>query len=273
MGKPLSPMIEVKDLTFKYDMREAIEALSSINFTIYKGEWVSIIGNNGSGKSTLANILIGLLTPQYGEVKINGLTLHEKNKWEIRKHMGIVFQNPDNQFIGTTVEDDVAFGLENLNLPYDEMKIRVDKTLREVGMEDFRHADPSRLSGGQKQRVAIAGLLALQPKILLLDEAFVMLDPRSRKDLLHTLKQLKKEQSLTIISITHDMNEAASSDRVILLKNGQISATGAPKEVFTSELDFEAPFSERLRRTLLKKGRPIQNRYMTEDEMIKWLMK
>lgn len=273
MVEASSPMIEVKDLTFKYDMREPVEALSSINFTIYKGEWVAIIGNNGSGKSTLANILIGLLTPQYGEVKINGIELNENNKWKIRQQMGIVFQNPDNQFIGTTVEDDVAFGLENLNLPYDEMKIRVDKAIREVGMEDFRHADPSRLSGGQKQRVAIAGLLALQPKIILLDEAFVMLDPRSRKELLNTIQQLKKEQNLTIISITHDMNEAASSDRIILMEDGHISATGAPKDVFTNEIDFEAPFSERLRRTLLKKGRPVQNRYMTEDEMIRWLMK
>ncbi|KIO62747.1 energy-coupling factor transporter ATPase [Caldibacillus thermoamylovorans] len=268
-----NPIIEVKDVSFRYDLRNSAETLSSINFSVQKGEWVAIIGNNGSGKSTLAGILLGLYKPQFGSVTIAGYELNEETKWEIRKRMGIVFQNPDNQFIGSTVEDDVAFGLENLNMPYEQMKMRVYEALHMVDMDDYRHADPTRLSGGQKQRVAIAGLLALQPEILLLDEAFVMLDPKSRKDLLKTLQKLKSRHQLTIISITHDMNEAASSDRIIVLKNGTISSIGTPKEVFSKELDFEAPFTEKLRRILQMNGRNVPNTYMSEEEMVEWLWK
>jgi len=268
-----NPIIEVKDVSFRYDLRNSAETLSSLNFSVQKGEWVAVIGNNGSGKSTLAGILLGLYKPQFGSVTIAGYELNDDTKWEIRKRMGIVFQNPENQFIGSTVEDDVAFGLENLNMPYEQMKERVYEALHLVDMYDYRHTDPTRLSGGQKQRVAIAGLLALQPEILLLDEAFVMLDPKSRKDLLKTLQKLKSQHQLTIISITHDMNEAASSDRIIVLKSGTISSIGTPKEVFSKELDIEAPFTEKLRRILQMKGRNVPNTYMNEEEMIEWLWK
>lgn len=273
MEKSWNPIVEVKNITFRYDIRNPENVLSSVSFSIQKGEWVAIIGNNGSGKSTLAGIILGLLKPEKGTVFIDGVELNDESKWLLRKKVGIVFQNPDNQFIGTTVQDDVAFGLENLNVPYDEMKKRVDDALHMVDMYQFRKADPSRLSGGQKQRVAIAGLLALQPEILILDEAFVMLDPKSRKDLLQTLRKLKREHHLTILSITHDMNEAASSDRIIVLKNGQIKTIGTAEEVFRNELDVQAPFIEQLRRTLQQKGCNVPDSFMSEYEMVEWLCK
>ena len=184
-----TPMIEVEHLTFRYDQRVETETLSDVSLTIEKGEWVSIVGNNGSGKSTLARVLVGLLTPESGQVLIAGQELNDESKWDIRSKMGMVFQNPDNQFIGTSVQDDVAFSLENLNMSHDEMKSRVDKPLKWLDYP-LRFHDPSRLSGGQKQRVAIAGVLALNPDVLVLDEAFVMLDPRSRRELLELLQAL-----------------------------------------------------------------------------------
>lgn len=187
--------------------------------------------------------------------------------------MGIVFQNPDNQFIGTTVEDDVAFGLENINMPADKMTLRVAEALDLVGLSDVRQSDPSRLSGGQKQRVAIAGILALRPDILILDEAFVMLDPKSRRDLLKTLRQLAAATHLTILSITHDMDEAAASDRILVMQEGKIVNDGTPGQIFSTELTLGAPFSERLRRLLLREGRRAPANYMTEDEMVGWLWK
>jgi len=225
-----TPIIEVENLTFRYDKRLKAETLSDVSFTIEKGEWVAIVGQNGSGKSTLAQLLVGLLDPQSGHISIAGQVMNDESKWEIRRHIGMVFQNPDNQFIGTTVQDDVAFSLENLNMPYDEMKSRIDQALEMVGLYELRLHDPSRLSGGQKQRVAIAGVLALNPDVLILDEAFVMLDPKSRRELLETLQQLKKEKELTIISITHDMNEAASADRLLMMRTGQIVNSGPPQE-------------------------------------------
>jgi energy-coupling factor transport system ATP-binding protein len=185
----------------------------------------------------------------------------------------MVFQNPDNQFIGTTVQDDVAFSLENLNMPYDEMKTRIDTALEMVNLTSLRFHDPSRLSGGQKQRVAIAGILALQPDVLIMDEAFVMLDPRSRRELLSTLQDLKRKQDITIISITHDMNEAAAANRILMMSAGEIVSSGTPAEVFTEKTDLEPPFIEQLRRTLLKQNRPVPKMYMTEEEMVQWLWK
>jgi energy-coupling factor transport system ATP-binding protein len=267
------PMINVENLTFTYDNQKTNKILSSVSFKVAKGEWLSVIGNNGAGKSTLAALLIGLLKPQGGTIVISGIPMNEKSKWAIRRHAGIVFQNPDNQFIGATVQDDVAFGLENINTPAEEMRLRVTEALALVGMLDYCEADPSRLSGGQKQRVAIAGVLALHPDLLILDEAFVMLDPRSRHELLTTLKQLNAEQGLTILSITHDMDEAAASDRILVLKNGRVACSGPPAEIFSEETDLEAPFSERLRRLLLSKGRRAPESYLTESEWIRWLCK
>ncbi|MCQ2011112.1 MAG: energy-coupling factor transporter ATPase [Sporolactobacillus sp.] len=265
-------IIQVKDLTFKYEPAKN-NTLSSVSFAVNKGEWLSVIGNNGAGKSTLALLLIGLLKPQSGSVFVCGMPLNEETKWTIRRHAGIVFQNPDNQFIGATVQDDVAFGMENLNMPVEDMRQRVTEALELVGMLEHREADPSRLSGGQKQRVAIAGVLALHPDLLILDEAFVMLDPRSRRELLATLKQLRAEQGLTILSITHDMNEAAASDRILVLKNGSVANSGLPADIFSEEMDVEAPFSERLRRLLMSKERRTPESYLTESEWIQWLCK
>lgn len=265
------PIIEVKNLSYRYDLRKNTDILSSVTFSVFKGEWLAVVGNNGSGKSTLARLLAGLLTPLEGKVFIDGIELTEKNKWQIRKKIGIVFQNPDNQFIGTTVEDDVAFGLENFNIPYNEMKQRVQEALQMVDMLKYRKTDPANLSGGQKQRVAIAGVLAVKPEVILLDEAFIMLDPKSRDDMLKTLKTLKEKYRLTIISITHDMNEAASSDRMIVLKNGKITATGTPGEVFSQDPELEPPLAEKVRRILHNKGRNVPDHFITEKELISWL--
>ena len=266
-------LLEVEHLTFRYDQRVQTETLSDVSLTIEKGEWVAIVGQNGSGKSTLARVLVGLLTPESGKITIAGQELNEETKWELRKKIGMVFQNPDNQFIGTSVQDDVAFSLENLNMPYDEMKSRVDLAIEMVGLSSYKLHDPSHLSGGQKQRVAIAGVLALNPDVLVLDEAFVMLDPRSRQELLETLQDLNHKQDITILSITHDMNEAASADRIFIMKQGKMVNSGTPDVIFTQEQELEPPFAEKLRRELLNRNRNVPKQYMTEDEMVQWLWK
>lgn len=266
-------IVTVNQLTFQYDIRNQKNILSDISFVVKKGEWLTIIGHNGSGKSTLAQLLVGLLVPQSGCIQIDGIDLNESTKWEIRERIGLVFQNPDNQFIGTTVQDDVAFGLENLNIPYPKMKERVDQALEVVEMTEFRLHDPSRLSGGQKQRVAIAGSLALQPDILILDEAFVMLDPLSRHHLLRILKDLQANTHLTIILITHNMDEAALSDRIIMMQEGVIAKEGSPRDIFENEYIVLPPFPEQLRRSLLNKGKNMPHTYMSEDEMVSWLCK
>ena len=267
------PMIQVDNLTYRYDLRQQKQTISSVSFTVEKGEWVAIVGRNGSGKSTLAHLLVGLRMPQAGTVSICGQTLAEETKWDIRRKVGIVFQNPDNQFIGTTVQDDVAFGLENLNMDFNEMKKRVEKALKMVGMYDHRLDDPSRLSGGQKQRVAIAGALVLEPEILIFDESFVMIDPKSRRELLVMMQQLKEQNHLTVLSITHDMNEAQDADRMIVLDEGQIKNIGTPKEIFTNERHLTPPFSEQLRRTLERRGADVPETYMSQEEMMCWLWK
>lgn len=267
------PVIEVENLSFRYDQRKDHEILSSISFTVKKGEWVAIVGPNGSGKSTLANLLCGLLKPDQGIIRINGKLLTDETVWEIRQTMGVVFQNPDHQFIGTTVQDDVAFSLENLNIPYEEMQRRVEMALQQVGLTEYRHTDPSYLSGGQKRRVTIAGIIAMEPEIIIFDEAFTMLDPKSRRDLFSFLKDLQKARQLTMISITHDMEEAALAERIILLKNGKIASTGSPKDVFAHTTELAAPFSERLRRLLIKRGRKLPEQYLTETELVEWLGK
>jgi energy-coupling factor transport system ATP-binding protein len=266
-------IIEVKDLSFKYDKRLDSETLTNVSFSVEQGEWLAIVGHNGSGKSTLAGLMVGLLEPHQGHISIGGKDLNSSSKWEIRRQMGMVFQNPDNQFIGTTVQDDVAFGLENVNMSYQEMRARVDYALEAVSLTSFRLHDPSRLSGGQKQRVALAGILALKPAILVLDEAFVMLDPESRRGLLATLQHLRKTENLTIISITHDMNEAAAADRVLVMNSGQIVRCGVPRDVFSIETELVPPFSERLRRALKERNRKVPEMYMTEEEMVQWLWK
>lgn len=268
-----NPIIIVDQLTFQYDLRKETNILKNLSFTVKQGEWLAIIGHNGSGKSTLAQLLIGLLTPRSGKIQIGDMEMNEFTKWEIRKKVGLVFQNPDHQFIGTTVQDDIAFGLENINMSYQKMKVRVDLALKMVGMTEFRLHDPSRLSGGQKQRVAIAGILALQPDVLILDEAFVMLDPRSRRGLMKTLRHLQRTQNLTIISITHDMNEAAAANRMIMLKDGEIIHDSTPQAIFEYEQSLVPPFAEQLRRTLIGAGKNVPQTYMSDDEMVNWICK
>lgn len=266
-------VIEVKDLSFRYNKSEEKAVLSSLSFTVNKGEWIAIVGPNGSGKSTLANLLCGLLKPDQGTIYIKGKPLNDETIWEIREKMGVIFQNPDHQFIGTTVQDDVAFSLENMNLSYEEMQRRVDRALRQVGMAEYREKDPSYLSGGQKRRVSIAGILAMEPEIIIFDEAFTMLDPKSRRELFSLLKEMQASGQLTMVSITHDMEEAALADRIIVLNKGKISRIGTPGEVFPETTELLAPFSERLRRLLIQKGRRLPDKYMTETELIEWLWK
>lgn len=268
-----TPILQVENLTFQYDKRFQSKVISNVSFVVEKGEWLAVVGNNGSGKSTLAQILVGLLVPKKGRIIVSGVEMNEETKWDIRRQIGLVFQNPDNQFIGTTVQDDVAFGLENMNMPYDEMKARVDKALEMVDMSTFCMHDPSSLSGGQKQRVAIAGALAFNPSIIILDEALVMLDPQSRRTLLSTLQKLKASKNLTIISITHDMNEVAEADRMLLMKLGEVVNSGQTRQVFSEERDLEPPFAEALRRNLQARGRNVPVKYTSENEMVRWLCK
>ena len=239
--------IELKNISFSYS-RDEQEVLKHVSFKVREGSFVSIIGHNGSGKSTLARLIIGLLAPNDGEIYIDDELLTNKNVRKLRQKIGLVFQNPDNQFIGATVEDDIAFGLENRRVPRKDMQEIINNYAKRVGMEDFLSKEPSRLSGGQKQRVAIAGALSLSPEILILDEATSMLDPKGKSDIRGLINEMKKNNpNLTILSITHDVEEAFDSDEVIVLNKGEVAFKGKPKEVFANRkvlesLKLEMPF-------------------------------
>lgn len=227
--------IEVKNVKFRYPQTKK-DALGGIELSIEKGEYVSVIGHNGSGKSTLARLLNGLLLPTEGEVLVDGFSTADKQKlFEIRKRVGVVFQNPDNQLVASIVEDDVAFGPENIGVPRKEIGERIDFALKAVGMEEYRKSTPSRLSGGQKQRVAIAGVLAIRPEMLILDESTAMLDPRGRKEVTEVVERLNRENGMTVLTITHYMDEVCRADRVIVLSDGQIVMQGTPEEIFSRE--------------------------------------
>lgn len=264
-------IIEVKNLKYKYDQEDEKYTLNDVSFHVKQGEWLSIIGHNGSGKSTTVRLIDGLLEAESGDIYISGDKLTADNVWEKRRLIGMVFQNPDNQFVGATVEDDVAFGLENQGVPLEEMRVRVQEALELVGMASFKKREPARLSGGQKQRVAIAGIVALRPKIVILDEATSMLDPEGRLELIRIVKEIKDEHNMTVISITHDLDEVALSDRVIVMKNGQIESTSTPAELFMRddliELDLEQPFTANLAESLRQAGIAIPLRYFTEEEL------
>jgi energy-coupling factor transport system ATP-binding protein len=230
-------VIEVDNVSYSYRLgeKESVPALSSVSFFVEEGEFLTVVGKNGSGKSTLAKLLNGLLLPQSGTVKVDGkLTSDENTIFEVRKAAGMVFQNPDNQMVATIVEDDVAFGPENVGIESDEIKRRVAWALETVGMSAYRKHSASRLSGGQKQRIAIAGVLALKPKILILDEATSMLDPKGRQEVLSVAKKLN-DDGITVILITHNMDEVAHSKRVLVLDNGSISFDGTPKKLFLED--------------------------------------
>jgi ABC-type cobalt transport system, ATPase component len=272
----MKPIIELKNLTFKYQDTDDRAALNDVSLSINEGEWVAIIGHNGSGKSTLAKTINGLLLPESGTVTVGDYQLDEENIWSIRKMVGMVFQNPDNQFVGATVEDDVAFGLENQGIPRDEMVERVKDALEQVRMSDFFTKEPVRLSGGQKQRVAIAGVVALRPNIIILDEATSMLDPEGRAEVIATIKKIKEENNLTVLSITHDIDEAANANRVLVMRQGQLVSEGTPEEIFSAgpkliEMGLDLPFPEKLKQALKERGIQVPETYLTEEGMVDWL--
>lgn len=267
----MKSVIDVKNLSFRHKESQEYYDVKDITFHVKRGEWLSIVGHNGSGKSTTVRLIDGLLEAESGEIVIDGQRLTEENVWNIRRQIGMVFQNPDNQFVGATVEDDVAFGLENQGLSRPEMKKRVEEALDLVGMLDFKKREPARLSGGQKQRVAIAGVVALRPAILILDEATSMLDPEGRRELIETVKGIRKDYDMTVISITHDLEEVAMSDRVLVMKKGKIESTSSPRELFSrndlDQIGLDDPFSNQLKHSLSQNGYDLPENYLTESEL------
>ncbi|HEU5889334.1 TPA: energy-coupling factor transporter ATPase [Streptococcus pneumoniae] len=267
----MKSIIDVKNLSFRYKENQNYYDVKDITFHVKRGEWLSIVGHNGSGKSTTVRLIDGLLEAESGEIVIDGQRLTEENVWNIRRQIGMVFQNPDNQFVGATVEDDVAFGLENQGLSRQEMKKRVEEALTLVGMLDFKKREPARLSGGQKQRVAIAGVVALRPAILILDEATSMLDPEGRRELIGTVKGIRKDYDMTVISITHDLEEVAMSDRVLVMKKGEIESTSSPGELFSrndlDQIGLDDPFANQLKKSLSQNGYDLPENYLTESEL------
>ncbi|PFL22209.1 energy-coupling factor transporter ATPase [Bacillus cereus] len=265
--------LRTENISFQYP-GAASYALKGVSFSLYEGEWVSVIGQNGSGKSTLAKLLNGLFLPESGTITVNDtVVLSEETVWDVRKQIGMVFQNPDNQFVGTTVQDDVVFGLENIGMPREQMIERLEQALQLVRMEDFLNDEPHSLSGGQKQRVAIAGVLALQPSILILDEATSMLDPQGRLEVVETVRQLVNQKGITVLSITHDLEEAAQSDRIIILNKGEILEEGTPEQIFKSshtlqEIGLDVPFSVKIAELLKRNEIHLQNTHLTMESLV-----
>lgn len=257
--------------------RDQVTALKGIDLEVRRGEFLAVIGSNGSGKSTLAKHFNALLLPLEGQVVVGGLdTRDPANVWMIRRKVGMVFQNPDNQLVATTVEEDVAFGPENLGIPPEEIGVRIDLSLRAVEMDRFRHHAPHRLSGGQKQRVAIAGVLAMRPECIVLDEATSMLDPAGRHEVMETVRRLIREEAMTVVHITHFMEEAVLADRVVVLHEGAIIMEGAPREVFSRvdeirETGLELPQVSMLANLLRDDGVPLQRGILSVDEMVEAL--
>lgn len=271
----MSEILSFNNVSFSYTPEEenARKAVQNVTFSVNEGEWISIVGHNGSGKSTMVKIISGLLFPQEGEVRVMKNVLSENNLWETRTQIGMVFQNPDNQFVGATVQDDVAFALENNGVPHEEMVNRVHNSLKQVKMDTFLNHEPHHLSGGQKQRVAIAGALAMRPKILILDEATAMLDPQGRAEVLNTVQELRKETGLTVLSITHDVEEALLADRILFMNDGKKYAEGSPQEVFSLgdklvEFGLELPFAMRMTNLLKANGVQLVGEHMTEEELV-----
>ncbi|MDD3027441.1 MAG: energy-coupling factor transporter ATPase [Erysipelotrichaceae bacterium] len=263
-------IIEIKDLYFSYN--ESTPVLKGLNLTIARGENVAILGPNGSGKSTIAKLLLGLIEAQSGQIIVNGLELNLANLYDVRKNIGMVFQNPDNQFIGSTVRDDIAFGLENICVPQEEMDDIIIANARKVHMEKFLDHEPKKLSGGQKQRVAIAGCLAMEPNIIILDEATSMLDPLGRGQINRSINKISKDKNITVISITHDIEAAKEASRVVVVNNGVVQREGRPDEVFLDQDFMEAmrldvPFALKVSSELKKSGYNI-NKTIDEKELV-----
>ena len=261
-------IIEVKDLCFEYE--PGLNTINHISFHIQKGEYVAILGHNGSGKSTIAQLLIGLLEKSSGDIIVNGQQLDPEHLYDIRAQIGIVFQNPDNQFIGATVRDDIAFGLENICIPHHEMDELIETYARKVRMENFLDHEPTKLSGGQKQRVAIAGILAMSPSIIILDESTSMLDPRGKQEINDLVREISNDRQMTIISITHDIEEAKNADKIIMLNNGEIVATGTPDQLLRQtelleQLKLDVPFALKLSKLLKAQGIKIEETLSIEE--------
>lgn len=264
--------IEFKNVSFRYE-EEQPYVLRNVSFQVEAGEWLAIIGHNGSGKSTIAKLMNGLLFPTEGEIFINGIPLNEENIWEIRRQVGMVFQNPDNQFVGTTVRDDVAFGLENRGVPRSEMMNRITSSLEQVRMQDYLLHEPYRLSGGQKQRVAIAGVLAISPSVIILDEATAMLDPLGRKEILDTVHRVQAEHQLGLITITHDLNEVMQAHRVLVMNDGEIWTTTVPRELVKRETELQqigldVPFVTQLAHALERQGIILNEQPIDHEELL-----
>lgn len=271
------PLIRFNDVTFTYAKAHGAEpwaALKNVNLEIYKHEFVAVLGHNGSGKSTLAKHVNALLTPTSGQVLVGGLDTMDQDKiWEVRQKVGMVFQNPDNQLVATTVEEDVAFGPENLGIPSAEIQRRVTEALEAVDMLQYRLHSPHQLSGGQKQRVAIAGMISMRPQCIVLDEPTAMLDPEGRREVMGTIHRLNKEEGITVLHITHHMDEVIAADRVVVMDQGQIVLQGTPREVFSQverlrDLHLDVPQVTDLAQRLKKRGYSIPQGTLTVNEMV-----
>ena len=262
--------VDINNLSFEYE--EGTKTIDHISFSVPKGSYTVVLGHNGSGKSTIAKLIIGLLELKTGDITVDGIHLDEEHLYDVREKVGIVFQNPDNQFIGSTVRDDIAFGLENLCVPMEDI---IQTYAKKVNMTEFLDHEPTKLSGGQKQRVAIAGILAMHPSIIILDEATSMLDPRGKIEINNLVHELNKTQNMTILSITHDIEEAALSDHVVLLDNGHIIDEGTPEKVLTQKEELErigldVPFAYKISKKLHDSGYPIKP-IINKEKLVKEL--
>ena len=271
-------IIKIKNVSFSYPESDA-PAIDNISFNVKRGSWTSIIGHNGSGKSTIIRLINGLLVPDESgspSIEVDGIKLTDDTVWEVRNRVGIVFQNPDNQFVGATVADDVAFGLENRGIPHSEMVKIVPEAIKAVGMSEYANSEPANLSGGQKQRVAIAGILAIKPKIIVLDEATSMLDPEGRNQILSIVQDMKDKYDLTVISITHDIDEANMADQVLVMNDGKLITQGSTKTVFSQvsllkSIGLDVPFFEQIKEKLQQDAIKLPDNLDSEKELINYL--
>lgn len=276
-------ILEFQNVSFRYEGSSEKEqlplAVRDVSFSVKKGDFVAILGHNGSGKSTLAKLSNSILLPESGKVLVNGMdTADESLSYDIRRTVGVVFQNPDNQIVASVVEEDVAFGPENLGVPPEEIRKRVDNALKAVGMYEYRKHEPHKLSGGQKQRVAIAGMIAMLPECLVLDEPTAMLDPRGRKEVMDTILKLNREMGMTVVFITHFMEEAVRASRVIVMDNAEILMDGTPREVFrqadrVKAAGLDVPKPAELARALQKRGVPMPDDILTASEFTEYFLK
>ena len=269
----MTKSIEIKNLFFEYD--ENLNTIDDVSFDVENGSYTVILGHNGSGKSTIAKLIIGLLEAKSGKIVVDGIELNDENVYKVRERVGIVFPNPDNQFIGATVRDDIAFGLENRCVPQSEMDGIINKYAKKVDMIDFLDHEPTKLSGGQKQRVAIAGILAMSPDIIILDEATSMLDPKGRREINALVKELNEETNMTVISISHDIEEAVNADHVVVLNNGKVVKDGTPEDILTDEalmysLELDVPFAYKVSKKLAENGIEV-GKNLKEKELIEKL--